>query len=209
MVSIVPSTRPPPPEAQPAWDIARLFPPQGYWDERDYLALDTNHLVEFTDGYIRVLPMPDMAHQLIVGFLVDELKAHARPNNLGRTLFAPFRVRIRDNKFREPDVTFMLSEHADRMGQKFWDGADLVMEVVSPDPGSRERDHEEKRADYAEAGIPEYWIIDPQEATVTILQLQDGRYVPRGTFKSGDVAASASLAGFKVDVAKLWEAAAG
>ena len=48
--------------AEPAWQIATLFPNQGVWDEGDYLALTTNHLVEFSDGYIEVLPMPTMSH---------------------------------------------------------------------------------------------------------------------------------------------------
>ena len=107
-------------EPEPAWDIARLYPDQGYWDESDYLSLDTNHLVEFSDGNVEVLPMPTQSHQLIVQFLSNMLFAFASAAGLGRVLFAPLRVRLRKRKFREPDVVFMLAEHADRMGEEYW-----------------------------------------------------------------------------------------
>jgi hypothetical protein len=54
---------------EPVWEIARLFPVQGEWTAEEYLALDTNHFVEFSDGYIEFLPMPTVAHQLILLFL--------------------------------------------------------------------------------------------------------------------------------------------
>lgn len=56
--------------AEPTWEIARLFPYQGEWSEEEYLALETHHLIEFDEGDLEVLPMPDIGHQRIVGFLV-------------------------------------------------------------------------------------------------------------------------------------------
>src|SRR5262249_17767831 len=118
-------------EPEPAWEIARLFPAQGCWSEGDYFSLPTNKRVEFADGSIEVLPMPTTAHQLIVAFLFDLLKAFAssRTPKLGTALFAGVPVRVRDGKYREPDVVFMLAKHASRIGNDYWDGADLVMEV--------------------------------------------------------------------------------
>src|SRR5689334_9691189 len=91
-----------PQRPEPAWEIARLFPDQGYWDEWDYLSLDTNHLVEFTDGFIRVLPMPKPLHQRIVKILVRAIEDAVGPEKLGEVLFAPVPVRLRKGKFREP-----------------------------------------------------------------------------------------------------------
>lgn len=204
MVSIIQPQSPPPSDAEPAWDIARLFPFQGQWDEGDYLSLDTNRLVELTDGFIEVMPMPDMRHQLCLDNLVESLKNFAKPRNLGRVLFAPFSVRIRPNKFREPDLMFMLAEHSERMGGKFWEGADLVMEIVGADAASQERDREKKRADYAEAGIPEYWIVDPQTHRITVLKLQRSAYVVHGEFGNGQMADSSLLPGFDVNVDDLF-----
>lgn len=122
----------------PAWEIARLFPNQGTWTEADYLDLtqELNKLVEFTHGRIEVLEMPKEHHQLVVAFLMGQLNAYVRPQKLGKVMFSPFRVRLGEGLFREPDVTFMHRDHRERAHDDFWDGADLMMEVVSPDPQS-------------------------------------------------------------------------
>jgi hypothetical protein len=51
------------PTTEPTWDIAKLFPDQGYWDEDDYLHLPGRRLIEFADGSIEVLEMPSERHQ--------------------------------------------------------------------------------------------------------------------------------------------------
>jgi Uma2 family endonuclease len=188
---------------EPAWDIARLFPYQGYWSEEDYLELDTNHLVEFTDGYVEVLPMPKTSHQQIVQYLSNLLLAFVSARSLGTVLFAPLRIRLRRRKYREPDILFMLAAHADKMGEDFWLGADLVMEVVSDDPEYRERDLVKKRSDYAKAGIPEYWIIDPDQRKVTVLKLDGRQYTMHGEYGPGTRAESNLLEGFGVEVSQI------
>jgi Uma2 family endonuclease len=200
------SSRPRRKAGEPAWEIAMLFPNQGYWSEEEYLALDTNHLVEYADGFIEVLPMPTQLHQLMVAFLYRQLLTFVEPRELGRVLFAPMRVRLRKGKYREPDVLFMLTKHAARMGNEYWEGADLVMEVISPGDENRERDLKEKRKEYARARIREYWIIDPAEERVLVLRLRKGKYVVHGTFGRGETAASALLDGFAVDVNALLDA---
>ncbi len=125
---------------------------------------------------------------------------------LGEVMFAPLRVQIRPGKYREPDIVFMLAEHSQRCGEEYWIGADLVMEIVSSDPRSRERELANKRADYAEAGIPEYWIVDPVESRIEILRLEGAAYQTRGEFKRGQEAASILLQGFAVDVGAVLDA---
>jgi Uma2 family endonuclease len=189
-------------EPEPAWDVARLFPPQGMWSEEEYLALETNHLVEFSDGFIEVLPMPTVIHQLITAYLFKLLDAFVESNRLGRVLFAPLKVRLRKGKFREPDILFLRREDLARMGNKFWDKVDLVMEVVSDE--NRDHDLVIKRQEYARAGIPEYWIVDPQKSRITVLTLDPQKkrkaYLVHGEFGRGDRATSKLLPGFEVDV---------
>ena len=60
----------------PTWEVAYLFPNQGAWSVADYLALDTNHLVELSEGRLEVLAMPTEQHQLIVAFLYNALNVH-------------------------------------------------------------------------------------------------------------------------------------
>ncbi|HZU36216.1 MAG TPA: Uma2 family endonuclease [Gemmataceae bacterium] len=188
---------------QPTWEIAYLYPAQGAWSEEEYLALDTSRLVEFSDGQVEVLPLPTTTHQFIVGFLYRLLEAFASAGQLGQTVTAPLRVRLWPGKYREPDVVFLRREHANRMTEQFWAGADLVMEVISDD--DRRRDVETKRREYARARIPEYWLVDPQAETITILRLTGKRYILHGLFRAGEMAESALLPGFTVDVAAVFK----
>jgi Uma2 family endonuclease len=191
-------------EPEPAWDVAYLFPAQGDWNEEDYLALNGNKLVECVNGFLEVPPTPTMSHQLIAFYLSRLVLAFAATGKLGMVLPAPLRVRLWKRTFREPDVVFMLQEHADRMGEQFWEGADLVMEVVSEGDEDRRRDLVIKRREYARAGIPEYWIVDPQEERITVLRLRGKRYVVHGEFPKGGVASSHLLKGFSVDVGEVF-----
>jgi Uma2 family endonuclease len=86
------------------------------------------------------------------------------------------------------------------MRQLYWDGADLVMEVVSPDDPAR--DLETKRREYAQAGIPEYWLVNPLDETIMVLTLLENAsvYEVHGVFDRSSVAESVLLPGFTVDV---------
>ena len=80
----------------------------------------------------------------------------------------------------------------------------MVVEVVSPD--SSERDFVQKRHDYAEAAIAEYWIVDPRTESITVLKLGDAGYVEDGVYRREDRASSLELAGFSVDVGSVFDA---
>ena len=193
-------------EPQPAWDIALLFPSQGDWSEGEYLGLETNRLVELVDGNLEVLPMPTIMHQLILEFLFDVLRDFVKGQNLGKVYLAPLPVYIRLKTYREPDLVFVKSEHRGQPGDKYLSGADLVIEIVSPDDKSQRRDHQEKRGDYAERGIAEYWIVDPQRERITVLALDGERYRVHGEFSPDQQASSLLLTGFSVDVAAAFAA---
>lgn len=188
---------------EPAWEVALLFPPQGAWSEEEYLALDTNRLVEFSHGRIEVLPMPSDSHQAIVGFLYTIFLAFARQSG-GVVRLAPIRVELWAGKFREPDLLFLASAHDPRRQEEYWTGADLVVEVVSPD--NPQRDLVFKRREYAQARIGEYWIVHPQAQTITVLHLVDGEYQVHGQFRRGEIASSAHFAGLEVEVSTALDA---
>jgi len=178
---------------------------QGLWSVEQYLKLTegTNRLIEFTDGAIEVLPMPTRKHQAILRYLFRLFDAMMQQIG-GTAFFAPLRLRIGPDRFREPDLLLLLSEQDPRNGERFWTGADLVLEVVSPD--KPERDLVEKRDDYAEAGIPEYWIVNPSDESVTVLTLQDKLYVPHAIVRRGEQASSKLLDGFTISVDALFDA---
>lgn len=182
-----------------------LAPLQGLWSAEQYLKLtdQTRRLIEFTDGQIEVLPMPTQQHQLILAFLYRAFFGFLEPLG-GLVLFAALRLQIRADKFREPDLLLLRSAADPRAQNRFWLGADLVVEIVSAD--DPQRDTVEKVADYAEAQIPEYWIVNPLDASVTVLTLGGERYAEHGLFRRGERATSKLLDGFSVSVDELFDA---
>jgi Uma2 family endonuclease len=188
----------------PEWEAAQVFPVRYPCTEEEYLALDGNIRLEYADGFLEVLPVPTIFHQLILFFLCRQLHAFVVARNLGTVVPAGYRVRIRAGKHREPDVLYISSKHRSRIGKDFCTKADLVMEIVSEH--NRRHDLVTKRDEYARAGIPEYWIVDPEEETITIFVLMPRRktYVEHGVFQKGDRAASKVLPGFSVDVTETF-----
>src|ERR1700733_7493282 len=178
---------------------------QGSWTEEEYLSLTdhTTRLVEFTDGFLEVLPTPNDYHQAIAQLLLYAFDGFLKPLG-GKVRLAPLRLRICKVKFREPDLLLLRSASDRRRQNRFWTGADLVLEVVSPD--KPERDLVSKRQDYAAAGIAEYWIVNPASDTILVLVLNKNRYRRLGSFARGSVARSSLLQGFQLDVDQVFDA---
>ena len=192
-----------PKRGDPAWDLALMYPLQGAWTVDDYLRLDTGLLVEYTDGFIRVLPMPSLLHQWIVRFLFQVLHEYATRRQVGEVFFAPLPVQLTPSKYREPDLVLLRPHRIGAMrGHPV--GADLVVEVVSDRPEDRRRDYDEKRDEYAAARIAEYWIVDSQHRKFTVLALEGDRYREHGVYTAEGVAVSASLPDLTVTLSQLF-----
>jgi Uma2 family endonuclease len=187
-------------EPELTWEIARLFPAQGDWSEEEYFALDSNRHVEYSDGFLEFLPMPTAFHQLILQFLFKRLNEFVEEDSLGTLFIAGYKIRLRARKYREPDILFIKAAHRAGIKTQYCEKVDLVIEVVSDK--NRPHDIKTKRVEYAKAGIPEYWIIDPerQEITVLVLKSRQRAYTEFGVFRKGAKATSKLLPGFTVDV---------
>ena len=191
---------------EPAWAIATLFPSQGTWSDEDYLAFSSERpLVELSDGAIEVLPMPTDAHQRMLDALFLLVATHARAAG-GRARTAGIRVRLKTGVFRQPDIVYLGPAREHLRGEEYWSGADLVVEVVSGSPSDRVRDLVTKRREYAEAEIPEYWIVDPQQETITVLRLDGEAYVELCTGERGSVVTSKVLPGLTIAVSEILDA---
>ena len=191
---------PPDGKGAPFGEIAMVFPNQGHWSVGEYLDLSerTNRLIEMNEGCLEVPDFPGKKHQQVACFLLRSLDDYVRPKNLGKAILGAYPLRLREDRFREPDVLFVLAEHSAWFGEKFATGADLVIEVVSED---RSRDLEKKRGEYEQARIPEYWIVDPRERQITVLGLVNGVYEVVGDYSGEGRAESKILPGFAVELA--------
>lgn len=185
-------------------DLSRLvFRTEGFTEE-DYMTLDGNYFVEYIDGCLQILPMPDAIHQILTTILFNMFSAWRSAHDPdGRVLLAPFKIKLRDGQYREPDVCYMRGENAARRTRKFWTRADLVVEVLSD--SNRDHDLVTKRREYALNQIPEYWIVDSDQRLITVLSLQGSAYRVHGEYREGQSAESALLTGFSVDVRRLFD----
>jgi Uma2 family endonuclease len=186
--------------------LAESFPRQGDWTEAAFLSLPTKRPVELVDGTLEFLPMPTLSHQMLVFLFARWLSEFVEQRHLGIVNVAPCPIRLWAGRLREPDVFFVTRQRIVSSDEPP-NGADLVAEVLSPGKENRDRDLIEKAADYAKAGVAEYWIIDPENNTVQVRILEAGSYRVTGPFTRGQSAASVRLPGFTVDVAALFAAA--
>jgi Uma2 family endonuclease len=204
-----PSTR-----GELTWELARLYPRQGDWTEEQYLRVLAlaDDRIELVDGCLEFLPMANLLHFLLVDFLVDLFKSHCRSTGAPyRPIAAPTPVRIAERHLRDPDVYLLRAESlgGSRRRQPSVDEVALVIEVVSPGDEARERDFETKLAVYADAGIGEYWIVDPDEHRVVVHSLVGDVYAVHGEFGRGTTATSVLLPGLEVDVDAMFADAEG
>ena len=206
-----PSTADPRPSrrGEPTWEVAAYFPTQGRWTEADYFALPDTRMVELRHGCLEFLPVPTRMHQLLARYLFLLLHQYVEKHHLGETHFTGLNVRLEPNEIRVPDICFLGKA---RLGdpRQVQDLADLMIEVVSPGSENRERDLVHKRTDYARTGVAEYWIVDPETDTITVLTLPAGaRGDVHGEFRPSQQATSVLLPGFTVDVAACFAAGRG
>ncbi len=190
-----------PSESEPTWEVAHLFPLQGQWTESAFFELHSNRMIELADGRLEVLPMPTWLHQLMVKFLMRALELATAGK--GEVLDAPLPVRLFPRTIREPDVMYFApgSEPDDIRG--YPTRIDLAIEVVSAGDEARRRDYDDKRRDYAKAGVPEYWIVDPDEKKILVLVLEGESFQMHGEFRPGEIACGKLLEGFQINVAEL------
>lgn len=184
-------------------EVAELYPPQGQWTEEDFFALpDRNRIVELSEGRLVVPPHPTYTHQTALQNLFLALHALIERHKLGVVRFAPLPVRLWAGKIREPDIFFIAREHVGRIGEQVCGVPDLVVEVTSP--ATRRTDRVEKFAEYAQAGVLEYWIVDPEAQTVEVYELKGGAYELIGKWGMGQTAHSVLLVGFTVEVDRIF-----
>ncbi len=164
-------------------------------------------LTEWVDGEVQIYISASATHQTLIQFLSAVLGIFVQWYGLGNVLTAPYPMRaIREGNGREPDLMFVATDHLERVtATQLVGAADLVVEVSSEESVARDRD--DKFIEYQEAGVREYWILDPRSRRrrADFYVLDDfGVYQPvplrtDGTFHSSVVT------GFWLKVDWLWD----
>jgi len=159
---------------------------------------------EWANGEGIAFVPPTILHADLSRFLLLMLGLFSEATGLGTVYHAPIEMRLARSA-REPDILFLAHDHRHRLEEaRLLGPADLVVEIVSPE--SSRRDRVEKLAEYEEAGVPEYWLLDPRprRRTADFFHLRDGRYGEAPLDADGRYH-SAMLPGFWLRPAWLWQ----
>jgi Uma2 family endonuclease len=143
----------------------------------EFLAAYDGVHAEWVDGRVRLMSPNTGRHSKVALFLSAVIQTYAEEKRLGEAYVQAFPMRLAPRPSgREPDVFFVSREHLDRFHESHLEGpADLVIEVVSA--STRGVDRGEKFYEYEQAGVPEYWLVDPERRKVEAYRLgSDGTY---------------------------------
>jgi Uma2 family endonuclease len=139
---------------------------------------DDSNRYEIIGGELIASPSPNRSHQKVSLRLTLLIAPYVDARQLGEVYVAPVDVRLSPHNIVEPDLLFIRQDRLGIYGSTGpVDGApDLVVEIVSP--SSRVMDRVRKAALYADSGVPEYWLVDPEKRELQLLVLQQGQYAP-------------------------------
>ena len=165
----------------------------------DYCRTSDDERYELLDGELVMSPSPNRAHQTIFLGLGALLHAFVAEHGRGEIYIAPFDVVLSDTNVVQPDLLFIANHRAHIVTEDNVQGPpDLVIEILSP--STAERDRTFKRALYARYGVREYWLVDPDTRTVTVLLLDDGAFVEVARYGAGQPLTSPTLPGFTANL---------
>ncbi len=165
----------------------------------DYLNTPEDKRYELIDGDLFMTPAPGELHQRVSILLGSKLFQFTLENSLGRVYVAPFDVVLSDMDVVQPDLLFVSNERIRIITPENVQGApDLVVEILSPSTATRDTTF--KRVLYARHGVREYWIVDTQEETITVLLSGDRGLEAAEVYGAGETLTSATLHGFKLNI---------
>ena len=166
--------------------------------EEFYCLVPDGQKADLIDGVIYVASPDTRRHDRLGGLLRFLMQGYAEARGLGEVYGSRFAFELSELCAPEPDVAFVRSERLHLVDERrMVGGPDIAVEIVSRD--SRQRDYGEKKQLYAEAGVTDYWIIDPLQKRAEFHCLSAGRYelLPLGHNR---IFRSTVLRGFWLDV---------
>ena len=173
----------------------------------EFLALgETDGKWELDDGVLYIMASGSPDHQFIILHFCRQIDDYLDGFEEPPAQFYHEMTTILSRELQrapEPDIVIILNEHRDIVSRARVEAPpDIVVEILSTD---RNRDLIRKRQIYAEAGVLEYWPIDPRNDTVTQLELRDGEYVERAVLTAGDTLTTPLLSGLEIPLADIFQ----
>ena len=147
------------------------------YTEEDYYSLSEDVRAELIDGQFYYMAAPSRIHQKILNFLNTEINLYIRSKKGNCEVYpAPFAVKLfadNDKAIVEPDISVICDPN--KLTDRGCTGApDWIIEIISP--GTASYDYIRKLNLYADAGVREYWIVDPVQKSVYVYFLEQERF---------------------------------
>ncbi len=163
------------------------WPVQGAWHYEDYLRLPADgRRYEIIAGVLYVANAPGYDHQYVVYKLARLLGEYAEERQLGVVIGAPFEVHLHElSRLVQPDILFLANDQKLAPGAQHFVGAPtLLVEVISP--SSIRLDRQTKFDAYEQAGVLEYWLVNPKVRSVEVYTLSNGEYALLGQYTGAE-----------------------
>lgn len=150
-----------------------VIPQKQVYTEADYYAIPEDVRAELIDGQIYYQAAPSRAHQETLSGLHATIYNYLKSKNGPCKVYpAPFAVKLKEDRktIVEPDISVICDR--DKLTEKGCTGApDWIVEIISPSNSSH--DYIRKLNLYADAGVREYWIVNPMKQTVLVYHLEE------------------------------------
>ncbi len=170
---------------------------------QDYEKLPEGPAYQLIDGDLIMTPAPTVYHQAIAARVFEALSEYVRKRNSGVVFFSPIDVYLSETETYQPDVVFISKVNSRIIGEKKVEGApDLVVEILSPGTGYYDLTH--KKSVYESSGVKEYWLIDPQEKSIEVLENIGNKFRVVSSARNKGEVASTLLDGLRINVEALF-----
>ena len=169
----------------------------------DYYAIPDDRRVELIDGVIYDMEVPSLTHQRILGDLFVLFRTCASEHNMPCEVYlSPCDVRLDKDNYTmvQPDLLVLCGEY-DENGIRYEGAPELVIEILSP--SSRSKDMVLKLYKYSNAGVKEYWIVDPKHRIVYVHQFSDEDYAPKQYAFDAEIPVGISGGKCSIDFSKV------
>lgn len=167
--------------------------------EADYMALPDEERAELIYGRLVMSPAPNYAHQAVLLLLSRWLYDVARQTG-GRMVIAPYDVWLADHSIVQPDLLYVRKDRRKLVAKRLNGPPDFAIEILSG--SNARRDRVDKLALYAESGVGEYWIVDPQERQIDFLVNRNGKFEVQNP--RDDRYQSPAFEELTIDLAAFW-----
>lgn len=195
---------------EPSADYMPSGKADGNYTYADYLTWQMEEMVELIKGKIfKQAAAPRVNHQRVAGIVFSAFFNFLKGKQC-EAFIAPFDVRLPVKSKKHEDINTVVQPDIcvicdpakiDELGCV---GApDLVVEILSP--GNNKKELQNKYEVYEESGVKEYWVIHPNECTLVIYTLVEGKYSTSRILTMGDIVKSKAIEGFELDLTEVFE----